>query len=370
MSKKSMLTAILTIALLSSFLFVASCKKTNDITESSQEEIETPVPESDYNESNEDLFSVNYQEIYDELADHGEWLQVSADDIGLNKESSAFKTNESNGSSSLVKKFFFIEDAYASADVDLGLFFVWRPSPNIAVGLAAGTATLAPIYVPYTNGQWVYTDAGYYFQAYTPYEEIVHHYGRWVFHPIYGWVWVPGRVWAPAWVTWYESGPYIAWAPIPPGVYLTSNVLVPPPIDYVNFVVVERRYFFEPRIYTYYYRYPIDPVVIVPTMYSVSGVTVVNNTIINAGPDFVKIKSVYGKPINMVHIKKVHSKGDVKYGPKDFHVYTPTFTKVKFSDKRKITVTQPKRFAGEEAAREYEVRKRQKQREEERCTQV
>src|SRR5690606_38177529 len=32
----------------------------------------------------------------------------------------------------------------------------------------------------------------------------------------HGWVWVPGDEWAPAWVSWRESGDTIGWAPLPP----------------------------------------------------------------------------------------------------------------------------------------------------------
>ena len=31
-----------------------------------------------------------------------------------------------------------------------------------------------------------------------------------------GWFWVPGRRWAPAWVSWRQSDDYLAWAPLPP----------------------------------------------------------------------------------------------------------------------------------------------------------
>ena len=33
----------------------------------------------------------------------------------------------------------------------------------------------------------------------------------------YGWVWVPGTVWSPAWVQYRYGDPYVGWAPLPPG---------------------------------------------------------------------------------------------------------------------------------------------------------
>ena len=43
-----------------------------------------------------------------------------------------------------------------------------------------------------------------------------YHYGTWAFVGRHGWVWVPGTVWAPAWVTWSYSDRYVGWAPMPP----------------------------------------------------------------------------------------------------------------------------------------------------------
>jgi hypothetical protein len=34
--------------------------------------------------------------------------------------------------------------------------------------------------------------------------------------PVYGWIWVPGDEWAPAWVSWHYGDGYVGWAPLPP----------------------------------------------------------------------------------------------------------------------------------------------------------
>src|SRR5262249_23599259 len=46
----------------------------------------------------------------------------------------------------------------------------------------------------------------------------VFHYGRWIFDASHGWVWVPGKEWAPAWVSWRDGSGYIGWAPLPPAI--------------------------------------------------------------------------------------------------------------------------------------------------------
>jgi hypothetical protein len=37
-----------------------------------------------------------------------------------------------------------------------------------------------------------------------------------MFDESYGWVWVPGTEWAPAWVAWRYTDDYVGWAPLPP----------------------------------------------------------------------------------------------------------------------------------------------------------
>jgi hypothetical protein len=52
---------------------------------------------------------------------------------------------------------------------------------------------------PYTRGRWVDIDYGWTWAADEPWGWAPYHYGRWYSDPRYGgWVWVPGRRWAPA----------------------------------------------------------------------------------------------------------------------------------------------------------------------------
>ncbi|CAN5551855.1 hypothetical protein BH20VER3_BH20VER3_16790 [soil metagenome] len=69
---------------------------------------------------------------------------------------------------------------------------------------------------PYTNGHWVYTDAGWTWISNEKFGWATYHYGRWVRLRSVGWVWVPGEQWAPAWVSWRKGGDYVGWAPLPP----------------------------------------------------------------------------------------------------------------------------------------------------------
>ena len=87
----------------------------------------------------------------------------------------------------------------------------WRPDAAIK---------LNPDFRPYyDNGQWVYTDNGWFWQSDYTWGDIPFHYGNWIIDPTYGWLWVPGYTWGPAWVFWRqaETDGCIGWAPLPPG---------------------------------------------------------------------------------------------------------------------------------------------------------
>jgi len=79
---------------------------------------------------------------------------------------------------------------------------VWRPRH------------VASDWQPYTYGRWVWTRAGWAWASDESFGWAVYHYGRWAWSPAVGWMWVPGSVWAPAWVSWRWSDGYAAWCPM------------------------------------------------------------------------------------------------------------------------------------------------------------
>jgi len=106
--------------------------------------------------------SVSFQTFYDALGSQGTWIQSS----------------------------------------DYG--YVWQPTET------------DPDWAPYTEGHWVYTDAGWTWVSDEPWGWATYHYGRWVNLDGAGWCWVPGYTWAPAWVSWRYGNGYAGWAPLPP----------------------------------------------------------------------------------------------------------------------------------------------------------
>lgn len=69
---------------------------------------------------------------------------------------------------------------------------------------------------PYTVGRWALTASGWTWASEEPFGWATYHYGRWTRDSRHGWLWIPGSLWAPAWVVWQSGGGYIGWAPLPP----------------------------------------------------------------------------------------------------------------------------------------------------------
>jgi Family of unknown function (DUF6600) len=143
---------------------------------------------------------------------------------------------------------------------------------------------------PYTYGNWVYTDCGWTWDSDFRWGWAPFHYGRWTFDDEYGWVWVPGSTWGPAWVAWREGGGLIGWAPLPPDRYFLAGLEVAGgrlafdvsiPVGEWSFVDARyitdpavRRYIFSPNRVRTYYRYTRNV-----TNYSWSGNRVVDNSL-------------------------------------------------------------------------------------------
>lgn len=317
-----------------------SCGKKSDDTGSNKDngsaEI-VSIDEKDLNESDEDLLTVDYQEFYNELAPHGEWIEVTDRDIGVELKGGT-ASGKSESRKITLSELFGVKDAHAYDDVSFGAFFVWRPSPGLAVGLSVTEPE--PTYVPYSNGQWIYTDAGWYFRAASPYEEIVHHHGRWVYSPSLGWLWVPGRVWSPAWVDWRENDDFISWAPIPPSVYIVNDVVIVPPIYEERYIIVENRYFLEPYIYKHHHKEKFW----LGDWRRVDGVVVVNNTVIDRGPDVTFVRNVTGKEVNSLSIERVKDLKKMNYSEKELSAYSPDFRKIRTQNKIKQPDVRPDKF--------------------------
>lgn len=72
-------------------------------------------------------------------------------------------------------------------------------------------------YVPYRTGHWSFVPGcGYVWVGDYPFCYVTSHYGRWIHHSSYGWIWGYRDTWGPAWVASVRYGPNFVWCPLDP----------------------------------------------------------------------------------------------------------------------------------------------------------
>jgi hypothetical protein len=162
---------------------------------------------------------------------------------------------------------------------------------------------------PYTDGHWVYTDAGWTWVSEEPFGWATYHYGRWTRLRNIGWVWVPGDEWAPAWVSWRKSNDYVGWAPLPPearfdpgtGIHNWSDSYYDVGPD--QYCFVETKQFGAPRLENALVR-PERNVTIVNQTTNVTNITYNNTTIVNQGPSYDEIRTQTQQPIERLRLER------------------------------------------------------------------
>jgi hypothetical protein len=122
--------------------------------------------------------------------------------------------------------------ARADFEAPLGSLGTWVDI--VSYGRCWRPEHLARGWRPYTVGNWAWTDHGWYWSSDEPWAWACYHYGTWADDPTYGWVWVPGTEWGPAWVSWRVGDGYIGWAPLPPPGLLLAHRPPPPAFVFVT----------------------------------------------------------------------------------------------------------------------------------------
>ena len=176
---------------------------------------------------------------------------------------------------------------------------------------------------PYsTNGQWAYTTEGWTWVSEYSWGWAPFHYGRWFFDDYYGWLWLPGHQWAPAWVTWGQSGNYYGWAPIPPRVDINTGWR---PRDN-DWCYVRAEHINQNHVNNY----------IIQNNYNV-----VNNTVIvnnyynqnnrnphpeyyNRGPNIIQVQNITNVKIQQVTINERVNPGQTTINNNQITVYRPS----------------------------------------------
>jgi hypothetical protein len=162
---------------------------------------------------------------------------------------------------------------------------------------------------PYTNGHWVYTDAGWTWMSDEPFGWATYHYGRWTRLRNVGWVWVPGDEWAPAWVSWRKSNDYVGWAPLPPeaqfdrrhGIHNWADSYYDISPD--QYVFVQANQVGVQRVDRA--AVPSERnVTIINETTNVTNITYTNTTIVNQGPSYDELRSRSEQPIEHYRLER------------------------------------------------------------------
>jgi hypothetical protein len=289
-------------------------------------------------DSNEDLYlnTVSLQSFYDILSPMGEWIQVSKDEIDGD-----LKDGKGQGYSSL----------YNGED----LLFIWRPT-----GMETD-------WRPYTNGRWEYTNHGWLWVSYESWGSATYHYGRWWNSPARGWVWLPGYVWAPAWVRWRITDEHIGWVPLTPAAsWNIERGITEESYTYRNrdadWVFIEKSKFAD----------DINSSSIVSTSRNsslvsqsknVTNIKIENDRIVNNGPEVQDIENKTGRKIIKKDVKFSRDGVKSRVGSNDVTVFKGNFRKYdvnKSTGKPNVT-DKPKKFKESKTALKNQQEKKKKE---------
>jgi hypothetical protein len=228
--------------------------------------------------------TVSYQTFYDELSPYGQWVY----------------------------------------DAEYGNVFV----PDVEQGFR-----------PYgTAGRWVMTDNGNMWQSDYPWGWACFHYGRWTYNSYYGWMWIPGYDWAPAWVSWRTGGGYYGWAPMGPG-YSHGR-----PYDYPEnyWVFVHPDYLYSPNVFSYY-----DP--------GYQGAFIRRSRYYEEheyreghyfGPRRDMIERETHHPVEVYRVNSASSVGESRFGHGEVNVYRPAVSRERSNEARPSNVIRAERPVG------------------------
>jgi len=106
----------------------------------------------------------------------------------------------------------YLDRSLAYSDYDLQQYGSWTYVSSL--GTWGWRPYVSVGWRPYYYGNWNYGPGGCLTWISTePWGWVPYHYGRWGYDPVFGWVWVPGYTYSPAWVYWAYGPGYFGWAP-------------------------------------------------------------------------------------------------------------------------------------------------------------
>jgi len=182
---------------------------------------------------------------------------------------------------------------------------------------------------PYRDGHWVLTDNGWTWISHEEWGSIPFHYGRWGYDNYFGWFWVPGTVWGPAWVSWRWSSQYVGWAPLPPGVEFRTGMgftSLSFKIPHRFWIFLQAPHFLDRDIYRYTLPYERNVTIINFTTIH-NNIYFRNNRIINEGIGIDRVRRVTGRTVPRYTIRDVRNPRQARVESNDVHIYRPAIRK-------------------------------------------
>lgn len=220
-----------------------------------------------------------------------------------------------------------------SYDMDYGDFYDYLAPHGVWVYSRPHGYVWVPRHVsrgwrPYSDGRWLWTDYGWTWIAREEWGWVPFHYGRWGWDRSLGWFWVPGTVWAPAWVTWRWGDIYIGWAPLPPEVEFVPGIGLRGPYDFPDrhWIFIEGRYFQHDDLYRYALPWERNPSAL---RFSVrkSELALRSRQIFNDGVDIDEVTRLTRTAVARHELEDAKSPGENGVSGRSVRLYRPALKK-------------------------------------------
>jgi hypothetical protein len=152
----------------------------------------------------------------------------------------------------------------------------------------------------------------------------------------YGWLWVPGYNWSPAWVTWGTVDNYYAWAPLMPEVNAATEYSSWRPHSFY-WNVASRDHIYDRNISTVIER-PETVVNVVNRITIVNNFTTTrsNNLHYSRGPEINDVQQFTKEKITPVSFKEVNKSEQVSHNGDVVNVYRPAVQTVQNQQPREF----------------------------------
>ncbi len=199
---------------------------------------------------------------------------------------------------------------------------------------------------PYTHGRWAWTNYGWTWVSYHEWGWVPFHYGRWSWDNRLGWFWVPGSIWAPAWVSWRWGNLYIGWCPLPPDVEFVAGIGIGSlPFDFPDnyWTFIEGRYFQYDYLDRYVLPFERNRTIVRMTVHK-ANLSVRNRQLINQGIDVEQVSRLTRSEVSRYEVEEGQRPGQSRIRGNAVQIFRPAV--------KKNEVAKPKVFMEKEEAEE------------------